>query len=99
MHTNRAARGVSKAEWLEAGLGALSERGSAGLTVEGLARSLGIARAGFYWHFENRDDLLRQALDFWIEETTEVVTSNAALSAIAPRNRLVGAAEMILERD
>jgi len=99
MSTSRAARGVSKDEWLEAGLGALSERGSAGLTVEGLARSLGIARAGFYWHFENRDDLLRQALDFWVEETTKVVTSNAALSAIAPRSRLVRAAEMVLEHD
>ncbi len=77
----------------------MSERGSAGLTVKGLARSLGVARAGFYWHFENRDDLLRQILDFWVDETTEVVTSNAELRATEPRSRLVRAAEMVLERD
>lgn len=99
MKTSGAARGVSKAEWLEAGLRALSERGSEGLTIEGLARTLGIARAGFYWHFENRDELLRQALEFWVEENTESVTANEMLSVSEPKRRLIRAAEMVLERD
>jgi AcrR family transcriptional regulator len=99
MSTGQVARGVSKAEWLSAGLEALTVHGSAGLTIEGLARSLGIARAGFYWHFKNRDDLLRQMLEFWVDEATEVVTSSAALSATEPRERLIRAAEMVLERD
>jgi len=90
-------RGVSKAEWLEAGLQALSERGVAGLTIEGLAKSLGIAKAGFYWHFKNRDDLLRQLLDYWTHELTEVITSNPEIHALKPKNRLVRTAEMILD--
>ena len=57
MSTQKGRRGVSKAEWLETGLQALSEGGVAALTVEGLAKTLGIAKAGFYWHFKNRDDL------------------------------------------
>jgi AcrR family transcriptional regulator len=48
-------RGVSKEEWLEAGLEAIGKGGVSGLTVKGLARKLGIAKAGFYWHFKNRD--------------------------------------------
>ena len=68
-------RGISKAEWLEAGLQAMSEKGVAALTVEGLAKSLGITKAGFYWHFKNRDDLLRQLLDYWTHEITEVITA------------------------
>ena len=48
MSTQKGRRGVSKAEWLEAGLQALSEGGVAALSVEGLAKTLGIAKAGFY---------------------------------------------------
>lgn len=77
----------------------LSERGVAGVTVEGLARSLGIAKAGFYWHFRDREDLLHQLLDFWSHELTEVVTNNHPLIELEPRERLERIAEMILEYD
>lgn len=90
-------RGVSKAEWLEAGLQVLSSGGVADVTVEGLARSLGIAKAGFYWHFKNRQDLLNQLLDYWIHEVTEVASNNPMLLALEPRNRLIQLAEMILD--
>jgi len=90
-------RGVSKAEWLETGLQALSDGGVAALTVEGLAKSLGIAKAGFYWHFKNRDDLLRQLLDYWTQELTEVVTANPEILALKPKSRLIRTAEMILD--
>jgi AcrR family transcriptional regulator len=92
-------RGVSRAEWLEAGLAALREGSVAEITIERLARSLGIAKAGFYWHFENREDLLRDILDHWTHEVTEVVTQNVALSELDPRSRLTATAEMILDYD
>ena len=99
MSKQKGRRGVSKAEWLEAGLQALSKGGVAALTVEGLAKSLGIAKAGFYWHFKNRDDLLRQLLDYWTHEITEVITSNPELLALKPKNRFIRAAEIILDFD
>jgi len=92
-------RGVSKGEWLEAGLRTIQERGVAGLTVEGLARVLGIARAGFYWHFKDRDDLLRQVLDHWVHELTEIVTDNPEVLALEPRGRLRMAAQMVVDLD
>lgn len=95
MSGKKGARGVSKAQWLETGLQALSEGGVSALTIEGLARSLGIARAGFYWHFKNRDDLLRQLLNYWTHENTEVVTANPDLLALAPKRRLIKAMEMV----
>lgn len=95
MSKQRGRRGVSKAEWLEAGLQALSNRGVAALTVEGLAKSLGIAKAGFYWHFKNRDDLLRQLLDHWTHEITEVITANPEILALKPKLRLIRTAEII----
>lgn len=99
MITQRGGRGISKAEWLEAGLLALSEAGVAALTVEGLAKSLGIAKAGFYWHFKNRDDLLQQLLDYWTHELTQVVTSNPEVLALKPENRLVRTSQMIIDYD
>jgi len=92
-------RGVSKEEWLEAGLEAIGKGGVSGLTVKGLARKLGIAKAGFYWHFKNRDDMLRQLLDYWTHQLTEVVTSNVELLKLGPRERLIKTAQMILDYD
>jgi AcrR family transcriptional regulator len=99
MPTKKRRRGVSKAEWQEAGLQAISERGIDSLTIEGLARSLGINKSGFYWHFKNRDDLLRQLLKYWTHEITEVISENPEILKVEPRQRLVTIAEMILDYD
>ena len=95
--TKKQRRGVSKAQWLKAGLEALSAGSVASVTVEGLARSLGINKAGFYWHFKDRQDLLRQLLDYWVHESTEVATKNAQVLALGPKSRLTKTAEMILD--
>ena len=96
---NKTRRGISKAEWLEAGLQSLVDGGISDITIEGLARSLGIAKAGFYWHFKNRDELLRQLLAYWIHELTEVASKNPQLLSLEPKQRLKTLAEMIFEYD
>jgi AcrR family transcriptional regulator len=92
-------RGVTRAEWLDMALKSVCTKGIAGLTVEGLARSLGIAKAGFYWHFRDREELLRQLLDYWVHEITEVITENVEVLALEPKSRLVRTAELILENE
>lgn len=87
--------GVSKPQWLERGMQFLAQGSVQDLSVEGLARSLGIAKAGFYWHFKNRDDLLRQLLEHWTHEITEVITANPEVLALEPEARLVRAAQII----
>lgn len=67
--------------------------------MEGLARALGIAKAGFYWHFKDREDLLRQLLDYWEHELTEIVTTNVEVLELEPKSRLAKTAEMVLEYD
>ena len=88
-------RGVSKAEWLEAGLEFLGRGSVSAISVEGLAKHLGIAKSGFYWHFKNRDELLRELLKYWLHEITEVVTVNQEFLAMEPRTRLQKTAEML----
>ena len=99
MDINKAQRGVSKQEWLEAGLESLSRNGVTGLTVDGIAHSLGIARAGFYWHFRNRDDLLLQLLGYWVDNLTEVITANKEILSLDPKTRLTKTAEMVSDYD
>ena len=99
MSENKKFRGVSKAEWLEIAMETLSQKGVDGLSVEGLARELGISKAGFYWHFRDRQDLLAQLLEYWVHELTEVVTSNRQLLELEPRQRLITTAEMIMKYD
>ena len=99
MNKQKVRRGVSKAEWLEMGLQTLRDGSVDNLTVQGLAKSLGIAKAGFYWHFKNRDDLLRQLLEYWTHEITRVITENSNILTLKPKNRLIKTAEMILDFD
>ena len=92
-------RGVSKAQWIEQALKTLADGNINDVTIVGLARSLGISKAGFYWHFNSRKELLDELLQCWIHETTEVVTSNQLIEELQPKSRLVKLAEMLLDYD
>lgn len=59
--------------WIARGYAVLLERGVAAITVEGLARELGVTKGSFYWHFTNRDDLLAAVLDRWAADRTDDV--------------------------
>ena len=90
---------VSKAEWLSLALDVLSSEGIQGVRVERLARDIGIAKSGFYWHFRDRSDLLQNILDYWAHEYTAVITENAGLLEGDPNKRLYRAMVMILDHD
>jgi AcrR family transcriptional regulator len=90
---------ASKADWFEVALRVLGEEGVQAVRVERLARELGIARSGFYWHFQDRQDLRNQLLDYWAHEYTEILSENRELRALDPRKRLTRIAELVLEHD
>ena len=66
---------------------ALTDMGPTGVSVEGVARRLGVTKGSFYWHFSGREELLSCALDLWqqVHTTALIDASNAAGS---PRERL-----------
>lgn len=99
MAQEKVRRGISKAQWLEAALSRLCEQSFADISISGLAKDLGIAKSGFYWHFKNREELLDELLKYWVHEITEVITDNVEIGALEPRARLTKCAEMILELD
>jgi len=80
-------------------LDVLETDGIAGVRIEILAKRLGISKSGFYWHFKNRDHLLKDMLDYWSHEVTGVITANTEILTLEPKDRLTRTAEMILEYD
>jgi len=99
MTKEKVRRGVSRAQWLEVAMVRLRDHSVADITVEGLAKELGIARSGFYWHFKSREGLLGALLDYWVHEVTEVITNNVEIDGLEPKARLIKCAEMIHELD
>lgn len=99
MSSAEKARRVSKSDWLEAGLAALAKGGERSVRVDVLARQLGVARSGFYWHFENRGELLTEMLDYWTRELTESVTSNPKILSAPPAERLLAIATLVIDDD
>ena len=50
-----------RSTWIDAGLAALASGGPDAVRVDLLAKTLGVTRGGFYWHFENRGVFPRRA--------------------------------------
>jgi AcrR family transcriptional regulator len=95
MKKEAASRGVSKLQWLDAGLDALTRFPASDIKVDSLAKALGITRAGFYWHFKNRENYITQLLEHWLHKVTEAITKNPDILAMEPRARLTVTAEII----
>ncbi|QSQ28350.1 TetR/AcrR family transcriptional regulator [Pyxidicoccus parkwayensis] len=73
-------------DWADAALWSLAD-GVEALSVERLARGLGVTKGGFYWHFKDRADVLQAALSRWEElATTNVIQRLESLPD--PRERL-----------
>ena len=78
---------LTAADWAEAALHLIAERGLSALTIDALAHRLGATKGSFYWHFGGRTELLKAALRRWEQRST--AETIAALRAIDdPRRRL-----------
>jgi len=63
-------RRLTREDWVSAALVAIASGGLAAVGVEPLATRLGATKGSFYWHFKNRDALLKAAIERWEKETT-----------------------------
>lgn len=56
--------------WAEAALDVIASGGIEAVAVEPLARTLGVTKGSFYWHYTNRDALVARALEVWERHET-----------------------------
>lgn len=59
-------------DWLNLALETLDNEGIHKVNIEYLARKLKVTKGSFYWHFKNREMLLKEMLNHW----TEILTTN-----------------------
>lgn len=74
---------LDRDNWIETAIDLLAKEGVGGVRVEVLAKSCGVTKGSFYWHFKDRQDLLTAILECWragrirdIEKTTSVAPGN-----------------------
>jgi AcrR family transcriptional regulator len=104
-HVNTVAYGIGmskrlgKQEWIGAGLKALSEQGIDLVRVEKLAAALQVTKGSFYWHFKNREALLKAVLEAWKARATSDVISKVEEIGGDARARLQSLFRIVLESD
>jgi AcrR family transcriptional regulator len=74
--------------WVEAGLEALGAGGPEAVRIEPLAKTLGVTKGGFYWHFEDRQALLDELLDSWERLSVDTAIELVETAGSDPRERL-----------
>lgn len=62
---------LTPSDWIEGAIGVLVDQGVDAVRIDVLARQLGVTRGSFYWHFKDRDDLLRSMLNAWRDDATQ----------------------------
>jgi AcrR family transcriptional regulator len=72
---DRAREQFTPDDWINAAKALLIDHGVDAVRVDVLSKQLGVTRGSFYWHFKNRDDLLRRLLKSWRDHATEQVIS------------------------
>jgi AcrR family transcriptional regulator len=79
--------GLTRDDWVETALAALSSGGMAAVAVEPIAKQLDATKGSFYWHFRNRDELVDAVAQLW--EQRYVTDAITRLSEVTdPRERL-----------
>ncbi len=90
MATRSGKRLLTREIWTRAALDALAAGGVKAVAIDRLAKTLGATRGSFYWHFEDRNELIEAALELWErEETTELIPDAKAIGDPVERLRYV----------
>ena len=85
--------------WIRAGMQALADGGPDAVRIEPLAKALGVTRGGFYWHFEDRQALLREILDAWERAATDEVLERVERRGGDPRTKARRAGALTLSEE
>lgn len=64
---------LGRGDWIDAAMEALISGGVEAVRIMRLATALSVTRGSFYWHFEDRDDLLRALRMRWEQTNTPAI--------------------------
>ncbi|MYM26241.1 TetR family transcriptional regulator [Duganella sp. FT135W] len=72
-------------DWIHAAGQVLVNKSIDAVRVDALSKDLGVTRGSFYWHFKDREDLLRQLLVSWRDRATEQIIDRFERRNTKPR--------------
>jgi len=73
-------------DWADAALDAFASGGVRAASIPGIARTLGVTKGSFYWHFRSLDELIAAALKRWEERDRAALDELRTVAE--PRKRL-----------
>lgn len=77
---------LAPADWIKAATELLIVKSIDAVRVDVLAKTLNVTRGSFYWHFTDRDDLLRRLLITWQEAQTEQIIARYKKQGVAAQD-------------
>lgn len=90
---------LDRSDWLLHGIETLRLDGVEAVRVEPMARSLGVTKGSFYWHFKDREDFLDRLLEYWETESTDNIEGHVSSASGDPRDRLLAILEYITKEE
>ena len=90
---------LNRDEWLQRALDVVATKGHAKLRIHELVKHLGVTRGSFYWHFKDRDDFVRQLVDYYHAWSTDQVFSEVERVGGAAAERLKTVMRFVAEED
>lgn len=72
---------LQRVDWLLKALDIFVAEGIDAVRITRLAEDLGVTRGSFYWHFENREDLISALVSYWKDKNTRAITESVANAA------------------
>lgn len=69
---------LQRFDWLLKALEIFVEEGIDSIRITRLANELSVTRGSFYWHFQNREDLIDSLVSFWKDKNTAAITDSVA---------------------
>lgn len=90
---------LSRRNWLDTALELLHNDGINSVTVEALAKQLGITRGSFYHHFKDRKDLSNEMLEYWKRKWTVEIRDTVAALGLDGMQSLVALGNLIKHRE
>ncbi len=74
----QARKQLQRFDWLRQALEVFVSEGIDAVRITRLADDLGVTRGSFYWHFENREDLIDALVGYWKDKNTAAITQAVA---------------------
>ncbi len=92
-------RRLTREDWLAKALDVLAEEGIGAVCIEPVAKALGVTKGSFYWHFEDRDELIKRLLEYWETEHTDRLGDLVAADSSDPSRQLLTLFELVTTSD